>query len=173
MSYADIGTYLFFLWWGGCWLAYWLSLRSHANRDTRMIPLLFGITIATFYIAMHGRAGHWHHWWYAWNSIPNFTLLLIGWYAVESRARWPVIVFSVMGVCVDATYFGFAASGNRLPGQCYFCAAATVETLQVLSMIYFSGPVEPLMSGWFARAWTFIRTRKYPWTHHPRLWQKV
>lgn len=169
MSYTDIGTWLFFLWWGGCWLAYGLSYRYGANRDTRMLPMLFGITIATFYVAMHGRAGHWRHWWYAWNAIPNLTLLVVAWFAPGARARWPLIWLSVAGLCLDSAYFGFAYSGNRLPGICYFCVAATIETLQVASMIYFSGPVEPLV----LRGWTFIRTRKWPWTHQPRLLHKV
>lgn len=167
MSYADIGTYLFLLWWGGCWLAYWLSRKS--NRDTRLIPMLFGITIATFYVTMHGKAGHWHHWWYALNTIPNVLLLVVAWFAPGAKARWPLMVFSVVGLCVDSVYFGFAYSGHRLPGICYFCAAATIETLQVACMIYFSGPVEPPVK----RVWQYLRTRKLPWTHQQRLSLKV
>lgn len=168
MSYTDIGTWLFLGCWSGCWLAYGLARRSHANRDTRLIPLLFGITLLVFYVAMHGRAGHWHHWWYAWNMIPNGTLLLVAWYAPEARARIPLMVISLAGLALDAVYFGFAYSGHRLPGACYFCAAATIETLQVLCMIYFSGPVELV----FKRAWIYV-TRKFPWTHQPRLLHKV
>lgn len=159
MSYTDLGAWLFMFWWGTCWLAYGLSFKT--GRDTRMIPMLFGITIAVFYVFMHGRAGHWHHWWYAWNAIPNAVLLAVAWFAPQARARGPLIIISLAGLAVDAVYFGFAYSGNRLPGSCYFCAAATVETLQVACMVYFSGPVEPIAH----RAWTFIRTRKWPWTH--------
>lgn len=171
MSYADIGTYLFFLWSGGCWLAYGLSFKT--NRDTRLIPLLFGITITVFYFSMHGRAGHWQHWWYAWNMIPNGLLLLVAWFAPEARARWPLIGLSLAGLCVDLVYFGFAYSGHRLPGICYFCSAATIETLQVATMIYLSGPVEPIINGAVKRGWLYLRTRKFPWTHQPRLLPKV
>lgn len=161
MTYADIGTWLFLGWWGGCWLAYAMSRLSHANRDTRMLPFVFAITIGTFYVCMHGRAGHWHHWWYAWNTIPNVVLLVASIFAPTARARWPLIIICTAGLLVDITYFGFSYSGHRLPGACYFCAAATVETLQVMSMIYFSGPIEPVAK----RALTFISTRKWPWTH--------
>lgn len=167
MSYPDIGTYLFFFWAGGCWLSYGLSFKT--NRDTRLIPLLFGIVITVFYFSMHGKAGHWHHWWYAWNAIPNGLLLVVAWLAPGARARWPLMVFSAIGLCVDAVYFGFAYSGHRLPGICYFCAAATIETLQVACMIYFSGPVESMAR----RAWQYLRTRKLPWTHQQRLSLKV
>lgn len=164
MNYADIGTVLFFLWWGGCWLAYWLARRTGSNRDTRLIPMLFGITIATFYVAMHGRSGHWHHWWYLWNMVPNATLLLVAYFAPEARDRRSLMVLSVAGLCVDLTYFWFAFSGHRLPGVWYFCTAATIETLQVLCMVYFSGPFEPMST----RMLHYV-TRKFPWTHQPRL----
>jgi|SRR5579872_1501226 len=164
MSYFDLGTWLFILWWGGCWAAYGLSF--HTNRDTRMIPMLFGITILGFYVWMHGRVGHWHHWWYAWNMIPNASLALVAWFAPQARARWPLIWISVAGLIVDAVYFGFAYSGHKLPGICYFCAAATIETLQVACMVYFSGPVDPVVKDYGKRVLTFIRTRNWPWTHH-------
>lgn len=167
MNYADIGTWLFLGWWAGCWLAYALSYRT--NRDTRMVPMLFGITIATFYVCFHGRAGHWHFWWYAWNSVPNLLLFTVAAYAPGARARVPLLIISAAGVIVDATYFWFAAQHEPLPGACYFCLAATVETLQVAAMIYFSGPVEPLVRKGLSRAWSFIRTRILPWTHHRQL----
>ena len=161
MSYTDLGMWLFLGWWGGCWLAYALSRLSRANRDTRLLPFVFGLTIATFYVCMHGRAGHWHYWWYALNAIPNMVLLMTAWYAPEARARWPLVIFSSAGILLDITYFDAAATKNYLPGHGYFAGAATVETLQVLCMIYFSGPIEPVMK----RVWTFISTRKWPWTH--------
>lgn len=167
MSYTDLGTYLFILWSAGCWAAYGLSFRT--NRDTRMLPFIFGVVIAVFYVAMHGKAGHWHHWWYAWNAAPNAVLMVAAWFAPQARTRWPLIVLSALGLCVDAVYFGFAASGHKLPGICYFCMAAMVETLQVGSMVYFSGPVEPVVK----RGWVYLRTRRFPWTHQPRLLHKV
>lgn len=164
MSYSDIGTWLFLLWWGGCWMAYFLSFNT--GRDTRMVPMLFGITIATFYVLFHGKAAHWHFWWYAWNSVPNLLLFTVAAYAPQAKARLPLLVISAAGFSVDATYFVAAASGNRLPGACYFCLAATVETLQVACMIYFSGPVEPAIRKGLSRAWVFISKRNWPWTHH-------
>lgn len=167
MSYVSLGSILFLLWFGGCVLARWLSRRQ--NRDTRMLPTLYAIILVVFYAFFHGKAQHWHYWWYAWNAVPNLALMVIAWCAFEARGRWPIAIVSAFGALVDGVYFGFAASGNRLPGACFFCTEATVETLQVACMIYFSGPVEPVTK----RAVSYLRTRKWPWTHPRRLLQKV
>lgn len=169
MSYPDFGILLFFFAWAMCWLAYWLALHFGSNRDSRLIPMLYGIILATFFVAFHGRAQHWHYWWYAWNCIPNAALVIVAWYAPEARARWPLIVVSLGGLLVDMLYFGFAAGRHKLPGTCFFCLETTCETLQVLTMVYFSGPVEPVAKRW----WQYLRTRKLPWTHQPRLLHKA
>ena len=152
MSYVDLGAWLFLGWLASCILAYVLSFKT--GRDTRMIPFLFGITIAVFYAGMHGRAPHFRHWWYVWNMIPP-----------TARSRTPLMVISTGGLILDTVYYWFAAIGDRLPGSCYFCVAASIETLQIACMVYFSGPVEPVIRKLLTRAWTFISTRKWPWTH--------
>lgn len=170
MNVHDI---LFIIWWSGCFMAFILALRS--DRDAWILPQAYGSLILAFYLIFKFIAPdapqHLHFVWYAINAGVDFFIVFMAWMLKGAPARKYVMAFGLGAFTVDMVYCVTAASwwygvGDRLPGIYYFSFSGAFESLQVLSMIVFSGPIIPILT----KGRNFLLKRKEPpWTHHRRL----
>jgi hypothetical protein len=113
----------------------------------------------------------WRFWWYGWEGIADLFLIytaFIIWRKLGARSSKWVMVFGIVALTVDLVFMGFSASGHRLPGIWYFRISNWLETLQVVSLLAFAGP----MLRCYAKAWKMAGAalhelkRILPWTHH-------
>lgn len=176
MNVADFGRYIFPVYMAGCFTAFAFSLRSHP--DNRVLSFAFGAWIAFVYGVTHyvivrpedgiSAAQRMRFWWYLFQMTISLLPAFCAWMLRDAGARRVVLWASVASAALCFLFFitaGLYLSfgiGNRLPGQLFFVGQSLLESLQVGALIWFSGPVVPVLR----RVFTAVKQwRHWPWTH--------
>lgn len=163
MTFAEFGSWSFFAYLGGCFIAFALSLRY--VPDNRILAFTYGAWITAAYAAHHILVPHaaqtWGHYWYWWNAAVSVFPILPAWMLKDAGSRKPVIAFGICSTVLCVVYASFSLMGERLPGIIYFYVSSICEACQILSMIIWSGPVVPVS----VRAWKAVTRKERPWMH--------
>lgn len=145
VAYQAINALLFALYMVGCGAAFILSRDNKKNLEQ---AAAYAMTVFVFYIISHlpsevqmpsYKMGPT---WYLVNAAVDAYIAVYAWRVKADASRW-VLSVACMAAILDLVYYGFAASGNKLPGVYYFVIGSSFQSLQVLLLIVFSGPVIP------------------------------
>lgn len=170
MTYADLVNFWTIGYVGICFTALALSLRG--KEDTRLLIQTYliwiAIVFAVTHLIFHEPWKTWHQWWYFFNAAVSAFPIVLAWRLKEAEPRIPIMVFGAFSTilcgifCILATIYWTWNIDMRLPGEVYYIGSSTLESLQVISLFVFSGPVIPF----FKRLIGSITKRSWPWTQH-------
>ena len=147
MNYQAINALLFALYMVGCGAAFWLASGRKQNWEQTAV---YAITVMVFYAMSHApvelglpsyRMGPV---WYLVNAGVHFYIVAYAWRAKADSSLW-ILRIGCAETALDLIYFAFAYIDHKLPGIGYFVGSSTCESLQVLMLILFSGPVLPAL----------------------------
>lgn len=165
MRFESIVAQLFDFYVLGCFTAIAAALFSkERQREGIFQPALYLFVIALFEWRMHGKAHEYHYWWYFWNFATDLWIVVTS-FGIKAYSSKYVAAFGTLACFVDLSYFLTAMLGNPLPGIGYYTLSETFESLQVLSMIVFTGFVMSLFRSAWAALGT-IRKRAHKWHQH-------
>lgn len=160
MNYQPFTSALFIVYMSVCALAFLLSIR---DRDATLQAFIYGLTIGLFQAFFGGKAHVFHFWWYGLNAAADAYIVVSALMIRARSSRW-VGWIGVAALLLDLTYFGFSASGNKLPGIGYYYGSEVCETLQVLALLVFAPPVLNQLRR-LGGLLVALRERIFPWTH--------
>lgn len=147
MHYQAINALLFALYMVGCGAAFMLSRDNKRNSEQTAV---YAITIFVFYVIAHlppevqAPSYRMGPSWYLVNASVDFFILVYAWRVKAQSSAW-ILRLACTLVALDILYFGFAYAGYKLPGVWFFVISSTCQSLQVLVLIVFSGPVVPAL----------------------------
>jgi hypothetical protein len=177
MSYVEFGDWFLVGKLTGCFLAFAIALRGH--RDGVVLAIVYGSWVAFVYALTHTLITDPMHnlrapqilgyWWYLFQAIAAVFPVICVWSLTGAGAQRIFAALGLTLVAVDLTFFAAAAPwliGHRLPGWAFFDLAATLESLQVLALVF----LNTVSRRGFARLGRSItKLGRWRWTDHKRL----
>ena len=125
-------------------------MLSRENQKNSEQTAVYAITIFVFYVIshlpaeVHAPSYRMGPFWYLINAAVDLFIVVYAWRVKADSSAW-ILRIGCIATAIDILYFGFAFIGDKLPGIGYFVGTSTCESLQVLMLVLFSGPVVPAL----------------------------